>query len=169
MVLTRVVYGLGRRLWGKSAPSVGRGNVTLGAARDSIWAGEILSLPDFDLPAVERAHLTHPGATWVFVDMDKSCLFPNHAVPALFQRLSSRLGTFHAAPCIPLMYLPITFSLAERCWRAWEALAGWVCIPRLPWSSGFTDLQDTAGTDPALNALFVLGCSSCELSSSGLS
>lgn len=63
MALTRVVYGLEGRLWGKSAPSVGRGNVTLGAARDSIWAGEILSLPDFDLPAVERAHLTHPGAT----------------------------------------------------------------------------------------------------------
>lgn len=91
-----------------------------------------------------------------FVPVRKGCLFPRHAAPALFQGLSNQLGTFHAAPRVPWCIYSHILGGSGKGGSAF------------PGSRGFRDLQDSAGRAPALNGLFVPGCSSCELSSSGL-
>lgn len=100
--------------------------------------------------------------------MGKGCLFPSHAVPALFQGLSISWGHCGLFPaplgCVYPSHTHVQSSAGEP-GGLWQ---GWLCIPRLSgalvswiWRFGFVDLQHSAGTAPALNGLFVLGSSSC--------
>lgn len=96
MALTRVIYGLGRRLWEKPASPVGRGNVTLGAVRNSIWEGSLHVCAPFpmqykSLPCLQASsHL--PWGQVSFIS------FVYTTVPALCQRLFQSAGTIPASP-----------------------------------------------------------------------